>query len=74
MIATGFNGKISQIAEEASNKHRTSITRFISNSNWDESLLQRSFKNFVVNTIWDKSKETGKPIYFIVDDTVSKKN
>lgn len=73
MTSTGFNGKISQIAEEASNKHRTSITRFISNSNWDESLLQRSFKNFVVNTIWDKSKETGKSIYFIVDDTVSKK-
>lgn len=73
MTSTGFNGKISQIAEEASNKHRTSITRFISTSNWDESLLQRSFKNFVVNTIWDKSKETGKSIYFIVDDTISKK-
>ena len=33
MISKGYNGKISDIAELASQRHRTSITRFLSNSN-----------------------------------------
>ncbi|KEI08577.1 hypothetical protein Z958_12940, partial [Clostridium novyi B str. NCTC 9691] len=36
MILKGFNGKVSDIAELASKRHRTSITRFLSKSNWDE--------------------------------------
>ncbi|SFU81525.1 hypothetical protein SAMN04487886_11841, partial [Clostridium sp. DSM 8431] len=38
MISKGFNGKISDIAELAPARHRTSITRFLSNSSWDENL------------------------------------
>lgn len=73
MISKGFNGKISDIAELAPARHRTSITRFLSNSSWNENLLKRSLKAYIVELIWNKSRECKKPIYFIVDDTISEK-
>lgn len=73
MVSKGYNGKISDIAELASPRHRTSITRFLSSSNWDESLLSKSLRSLVLELIWNKSRETNKPIYFIVDDTISEK-
>ncbi|AOR23119.1 hypothetical protein BGI42_05000 [Clostridium taeniosporum] len=30
-------------------------------------------KSLVLELIWNKSKETKKPIYFIIDDTISEK-
>jgi len=73
MISKGFNGKVSDVAELASEKHRTSITRFLATSTWDETLLRKSLKSLVLELIWNKSKETKKPIYFIIDDTISEK-
>ena len=73
MISKGYNGKISDVAELASQRHRTSITRFLSNSNWDETLLSNSLRLQVLDLIWSKSRETNKPIYFIIDDTISEK-
>ncbi|BBK76994.1 IS701 family transposase [Clostridium butyricum] len=73
MISKGFNGKISDIAELAPARHRTSITRFLSNSSWNENLLKRSLKAYIVELIWNKSRESKQPIYFIVDDTISEK-
>lgn len=48
MISKGFNGKVSDIAELAPARHRTSITRFLSNSSWNEKLLKRSLKAYTV--------------------------
>lgn len=73
MISKGFNGKVSDIAELTPARHRTSITRFLSNSSWNEKLLKRSLKAYTVELIWDKSRETRQPIYFIIDDTISEK-
>ena len=73
MISKGFNGKVSDIAELAPARHRTSITRFLSNSSWDEKLLKRSLKSYIVEFIWSRSRETKQPIYFIIDDTISEK-
>ena len=73
MILKGFKGKVSDVAELDSQRHRTSITRFLSNSNWDETLLSNSLRLQVLNLIWNKSRETNKPIYFIIDDTISEK-
>jgi len=73
MISKGYNGKISDIAELAPSRHRTSITRFLSNSNWDEKLLERAFKSYIIELIWAKSRESRQPIYFIIDDTISEK-
>ena len=73
MILKGYNGKISDIAELTLSKHRTSITRFLSNSNWDERLLERALKAYIIELIWAKSKESRKTRYFIIDDTISEK-
>ncbi|MFW2488459.1 hypothetical protein ACN077_07755 [Clostridium chromiireducens] len=73
MMSKGYNGKISNIAKLAPSKHLTSITRFLSNSNWDEKLLERSLKSYIIQLIWSKSKESKQPIYFIIDDTISEK-
>lgn len=73
MISKGFNGKISDIAELAPARHRTSITRFLSNSSWDEKLLERALKSYIVELIWTRARETKQPIYFIIDDTISEK-
>lgn len=73
MVSKGYNGKVSDVAELASQRHRTSIARFLSSNSWDEKLLIKALKSLVVELIWSKSKETNKPIYFIVDDTISEK-
>lgn len=44
MISKGFNGKISDIEELAPSRHRTSISRFLSNSSWNEKFLERALK------------------------------
>ena len=73
MVVKGFNGKVSDVATLASPRHRTSITRFFSTSNWNEELLRNSLRSLVLELIWNKSKESNKPIYFIIDDTISEK-
>ncbi len=73
MISTGFKGKINDVSELASQRHRTSITRFLGRSNWDETLLDQSLKSLVLELVWEKSRATKKPIYFIIDDTISEK-
>lgn len=73
MVSFGFNGKVSDVSTLASTKHRTSITRFLSSDTWNESFLRDSLKSFVLESIWNKSRETGQPIYFIIDDTISEK-
>ncbi|KEI04593.1 IS701 family transposase [Clostridium botulinum] len=73
MISKGFNGKISDVAELAPARHRTSTTRFLSNSSWNEKLLDRALNSYIVDLIWARSRETKQPIYFIIDDTISEK-
>jgi hypothetical protein len=73
MILKGFKGKVSDVAELDSQRHRTSITRFLSNSNLDDTRLSNSLRLQVLDLIWSKSRETNKPIYFIIDDTISEK-
>lgn len=73
MNMIGFRGKVNDVSVLTSQKHRTSITRFLSASTWNESLVKESLRAFVLKSIWSRSKETKKPIYFIIDDTISEK-
>lgn len=72
MFLSGYKGKINDVSKSSS-KHRTSITRFLSTSSWDEELIFNSLKNKAIDLIWSRSKQTGKPIYVIIDDTISEK-
>lgn len=72
MITNGFNGKISHISKNTS-FHRTTLGRFITNSPWNEDFLANSMKNNILQTMIERSKKSNKPVYFIIDDTISKK-
>lgn len=48
MISKGYNGKISDVPKLVFQRHRTSIPRFLSNSTWDEQLLNKSLKSLVL--------------------------
>jgi hypothetical protein len=73
MYSDGFKGKINDVAKFISPRHRTSITRFLSSDSWDETHLFDSLKSTVIDLIWTRSKQSGKPIYVILDDTISEK-
>jgi hypothetical protein len=73
MIMKGFKGKITDSYELIPSRHRTSIGKFLSNSPWNEDYIERALQKSVIKTIWDISRKTGKPIYIIIDDTISEK-
>ena len=70
----GYNGKVSHISENCySSTHRTSVGYFLSKSPWNEDYILRALQQFAIKKIWKLSKDTGKPIYMIIDDTICKK-
>lgn len=73
MVLKGFNGKITDINELNTEKHRTTISRFLNESPWDEELLLEEIKKYAIKRIWQLSKDNGLPIYIIIDDTVNEK-
>lgn len=73
MVLKGYNGKVNDVSELTSPRHRTCIGHFLNKSPWDESLVLKSLKEHVLNSIWKISKITGNPIYIIIDDTISEK-
>lgn len=73
MFSKGFNGKIADVASSTSQRHRTSVTRFLSKGTWNEEYVRNSLRSLVLDLIWDRARKTEKPIYFIIDDTISEK-
>jgi len=73
-VGRGCNGKVSRITENCySVRHRTSVGNFLSKSPWNENYVLRALQKFAIKKIWQLSKDTGKPIYVIIDDTICKK-
>lgn len=56
--------------EEPSNKHRTSISRFLHNDQKNASPLEKAMKQLVIRKIYEEAEHSGKPILCIVDDTI----
>ena len=72
VFTIGYKGKTVQM-EKASEKHRTTIAYFLNHGRWDESILEQCIKAEVIRRIYGEAERTGKPIYCIVDDTISSK-
>lgn len=51
-LAKGYKGKVSDVASSISQRHRTSITRFLSSDAWNEEHIRRSLKSLILNLIW----------------------
>lgn len=68
----GYRGKTADIARN-SDRHRTSISRFLTGDKWDDSAFEDAMRKLVINIIYEESQKSGMPILFIVDDTISSK-
>jgi hypothetical protein len=73
MIKMGFVGKVSNLAELMPFRHRTSIGKFLSKSTWNEDYVEKALHKLVIKKIWDISKNSGKPVYVAIDDTISER-
>lgn len=73
MVLKGFNGKVNDVSDLTSHRHRTCVGTFLNKSPWDEELVLKSLQEHVIGTIWKISKTTDNPIYVIIDDTISEK-
>lgn len=72
MFQTGYRGKTVDM-ESCSDRHRTSISRFLRNESINDDILESSMKQHVIKIIYDESKASGCPIFVIVDDTICSK-
>lgn len=68
----GYRGKTVDFAC-ASPCHRTTIAHFLNRGKWDDAKLEKILKEAVVRTIYEESLRSGKPVFCIVDDTISSK-
>lgn len=56
-----------------SNRHRTSISRFLRSDLRDNNALEIAIKRTIINTIYEESKRSGQSILCIIDDTILSK-
>ena len=70
VYCTGFKGKTVDF-EKCSSRHRTSIAHFLNHGQWDDGLLEDVIKQTVISIIYQEARKTGKPVFCIVDDTIS---
>ena len=71
-FSCGYRGKTVDIARN-SDRHRTSVSRFLTGDKWDDSALEEAMRKLVIEIIYEESRKSGMPILFIVDDTISSK-
>lgn len=72
MFMTGYRGKTIDFARFSEN-HRTTIAHFFNHGKWNDAKLSEILKSQVIKVIYDEAKRSGKPIFCIVDDTISSK-
>lgn len=68
----GFHGKTVNFAA-CSACHRTTVAHFLNHGKWDDARLEDTLKRTVIQIIYKEAIDSGKPVFCIVDDTVSSK-
>ena len=72
IFISGYHGKTTDFAQNSS-CHRTTIAHFLNSGKWNDSLLADSLKQSVIEIIYLEAVRTGKPVFYIVDDTIVSK-
>ena len=72
VFAAGHRGKTVNF-EKHSSCHRTTIGHFLNFGKWDSAKLEDILKQAVTSIIYAESRRTGKPVYCIIDDTITSK-
>ena len=71
-FSSGYKGKTVDF-EAYSPCHRTTIAHFLNHGKWDDHALESILRSAVLQTIYREARYSGKPIFCIVDDTISSK-
>ncbi|GFI08825.1 hypothetical protein IMSAGC007_01277 [Lachnospiraceae bacterium] len=66
----GYRRKTVDFAE-VSNQHRTTTAYFLNHGKWNDSALQDTLKNAVIQVIYQEAQRSGQPVFCIVDDTIA---
>lgn len=69
-LRLGYKGKVVN-AEVFSEKHRTTVARFLNNGRWDSLHFEKALKRQVIDRIYEGSRKSGAPVFCIVDDTIA---
>ncbi len=72
IFSIGYRGKTVNF-ETHSVHHRTTIAHFLNKGKWDETIVENILKEEVRKLIYKEAQCTGKPVYLIIDDTISSK-
>lgn len=72
IFSIGYRGKTVNF-ETHSVHHRTTIAHFLNKGKWDETIVENILKEEVRKLIYEEAQCTGKPVYLIIDDTISSK-
>jgi len=70
MSLKGFRAKMVDVAE-VSNCHRTTLSRFLSEGQWDDQYLNSFIKTNTYRHVYDKAISIGEPMFISIDDTVN---
>ena len=71
-FSLGYHGKTIDF-EKYSPCHRTTVAHFLNKGKWDDGTLENIVKTTVVQFIYKEAQRSGKPVFCIVDDTISSK-
>jgi hypothetical protein len=72
VFSLGYHGKTIDF-EKYSPCHRTTVAHFLNKGKWDDAMLEDILKSTVIQFIYKEAKQSGKPVFCIVDDTISSK-
>ena len=72
VFSLGYHGKTIDF-ERYSPCHRTTVAHFLNKGKWDDTRLEDILKSTVIQVIYQEALRSGKPVFCIVDDTISSK-
>ena len=72
VFSLGYHGKTIDFGKYSA-CHRTTVAHFLNKGKWDHARLEDILKNTVIQVIYKEAQRSGKPVFCIVDDTISSK-
>ena len=72
VFSLGYHGKTIDF-ERYSPCHRTTVAHFLNKGKWDDAGLEDILKSAIIQFIYKEAQRSGKPVFCIVDDTISSK-
>ena len=70
VFSLGYHGKTIDF-EKYSTCHRTTVAHFLNKGKWDDTSLEDILKSTVIQFIYKEALRSQKPVFCIVDDTIS---